>query len=1632
MSKGIRGITVEIGGDTTKLGKALEGVNSKTKSLQSELKGVNTLLKMDPSNVTLLKQKQDILTQAIAGTKDKLETLKIAQEQALKQFEKGEISEEQYRDLQREIISTEQKLEKLTDELKEFGSVGAQQIAQVGEKVKDVGGKVTEFGKGFSVVSAGTGAVLAGSIAAFVELDEGYDTIITKTGATGEALDELNTIADDIFGSMPTDMATVGIAVGEVNTRFGYTGEELKKLSTQFIQFSEINGVDLNNSIGTVDKVLEQFNMDASETGDILDLITLKAQQTGIGADTLMNLVQQNGATFKDMGMGVKEAVVLLSQFEANGVDVNVALKSLKKATVEYAKEGVSMEKGLAKTIDTIKNAKTETEALAEVEKLFGAKGANDMVKAIREGRLSIEDLTGAMGEYGDVVSNTFNATLDPIDQSKVAMNNLKLAGSQLGGVLQTTFAPMLTSLVEKLKNLVTWFSNLSPSMKKTIVITLAVTTALGPLIIGLGNLITAFGSIMTVAPKVATAISSLWATISAHPIGALVTVVGAVVAGLVIYQATAKKTQTATQKMCAEMDKFNDSIRENAKAQNEAKIAREKAMLGTEHEFGYYSQLVNELDSITDVNGRVIKGYEERASVITGILSDALGQEITTDQLIANGKQNIIDKINQLILTKKAEIQLSANEGAYTEAIQNSTGALNTYIEAKNNASKIDSELAQAQKELDEATEEYGYLLDLGSNSVQEYMNIITPINTKINELTAQQEENNTALKEAESVYLGYQATIQNYEGLSGAIIEKDAAKINTAITNLVNGFITAENGTKDSLNNQWYNAKVSLANLKQAFDEGAPGVTQAMITEAEELVKRCEAEYKRLAEISKAGGENTGKAVVKGAESTDVGGAGTTIGGNFGKGFVNGMNATLPTVQLAASRLGSTAMSSLRSSIKEGSPSKLTKESGGFFGQGFAIGIKNSIPQVLKSVNSLVTNTKNQLLGKQGFDIHSPSRFMSDKVGKQLIAGLIKGVNSDKNNAKKSAKELFDLYLRELDSSIKTKRDYHEVAIGDEIYLWKQMLAKYKAGSEEYKQVELKIIDAHKRYVAEQSKTNNMSLQDEINYWTNLLKTVDKNSVSYRLIMEQLDEANKSKSDSRLKDLESDIKKKQNYREIEISDEVRLWEEFLKASKKGSDEYKDAEIKLFDAHKKLIDDNRENNDMSLQDEMTYWFNLSATVEDGSVMYKYIMERYGEVRKEYEESFVDNRETYVDNQKNINAMSLGDEVRYWRKLLKTVDKNSDNYNKIFDNLINAKKELAEKSKELDEEYATATKEINTKLIDDIQAVNDEYNNAVKERQKNIVSSMGLFDAFSPSGEIDKYTLADNLESQVDALKEWDSTLDALSNRKGLKNSGLLTELQEMGVDSLHTLQQINSMSDEELQQYINLYDEKNKIALERATVENEKLRVESQRQISVLISEANNQLNTLEIEYNRNLSELGVTLIDQSKQIGSNIVQGLMGGMVAETPTFQTYLSNFFNGIVEQAKNALDIHSPSRVFENIVGKQIPAGIAKGISENSDVAKKAINDMTSGLVDETSFLNGATINRKLNTTFSATFGNGRTLTDIMDTMIECSNKIYDRLNRLQIVLDSGALVGETIDKIDAGLANRQLLTARGL
>ena len=197
MADRIKGITVEINGDTTGLSKALSGVNKEIRNTQAQLKDVNKLLKLDPGNTELIAQKHKLLQQAVEETKKKLQSLKEAQKQADEALKNGTISQEQYDGLQREIAETTQKLKDLEAQA-EQSATALQKIAAAGGKLKDIGGKVAGVGKDLTTyVTVPLAAAGAAGVKSFAEVDKTMALANKTMGNTAEQAGVLNDAMKD-------------------------------------------------------------------------------------------------------------------------------------------------------------------------------------------------------------------------------------------------------------------------------------------------------------------------------------------------------------------------------------------------------------------------------------------------------------------------------------------------------------------------------------------------------------------------------------------------------------------------------------------------------------------------------------------------------------------------------------------------------------------------------------------------------------------------------------------------------------------------------------------------------------------------------------------------------------------------------------------------------------------------------------------------------------------------------------------------------------------------------------------------------------------------------------------------------------------------------------------------------------------------------------------------------------------------------------------------------------------------------------------------------------------------------------------------------------------------------------------
>lgn len=646
MAGNIKGIKIEIDGDTQPLQKALKNVNKAATDASQELRQIDKALKFDTGNVTLLTQKQELLQKQVSTTKEKLETLRQAQSQVEQQFKSGNIGADQYRAFQREVETTKnvlkgyegklanvnqalaengnatqsnksqlqnlqkeqnrlasesekvvssfklqesqlganaseseklalaqkkvgaqssivarqiENLEKqleltkqeygensveankmeaqlnqaktaysnLSQEMKNLGGAGkqaagtltetnnllkAELLNQLSEKLADISQKLVDFGKS--------------ALEAFRQVDEGMDTIVTKTGATGDSLKEMQDIASSIATTIPTDFSKAGEAVGEVNTQFGLTGDALKDASIEMIKFAEINGTDITNSTISASKALEAYELSTSDLAKVLDSTTYTAQSTGVSVDDLMKKAIEGAPQIKMLGLSFEEGVALLGQFETSGVDASSALSGLTKAAGSYAKKGKTLKEGLVETIDKIKNTTSETEAMGLAMEIFGAKKAPQMIDAIKRGSFDFQTFAESAEYSVGAVSKTFEATLDPIDKFKTAQNSVTLAMSELGAAIAETLAPIFEVLGNMVKDMAEWFSGLPGPVKEFIVI-------LGGVVTVAGILVPIFLTLQAAAVALGTSIGAMIA--AAAPIIGIAALIVAAITAVVI-----------------------------------------------------------------------------------------------------------------------------------------------------------------------------------------------------------------------------------------------------------------------------------------------------------------------------------------------------------------------------------------------------------------------------------------------------------------------------------------------------------------------------------------------------------------------------------------------------------------------------------------------------------------------------------------------------------------------------------------------------------------------------------------------------------------------------------------------------------------------------------------------------------------------------------------------------------------------------------------------------------------------------------------------------------------------------------------------------------------------------------------
>ena len=566
MASRIQGITVEIGGDTTKLQTALKGLNGEIKSTQTALKDVEKLLKMDPGNTELLAQKEKLLAQAVDETKQKLETLKTAAEQANTALANGDISQEQYDALQREIVETEQNLRSLETQANQ-SATAVQKIAATGESLKTTGDNISNAGKKLLPVTAAVTGLGTASVTTAANFESSMsqvqatmgitkDSMSTLDGQSVNTMDALSNLAKEMGASTAFSATECAEALNYLALA-GYSTQEMADTLPTVLNLAAAGGIDLASASDMVTDAMSALGMETAEADTMVDQMAKTASTTNTSVAQLGEGILTIGATAKSIKGGTAELNTALGILANNGIKgaeggthLRNIILSLQNPTDQAAAKmqelGVSVydsEGNMRSMNDILGDLNTSMEGMTSEDKaniistIFNKTDLSSVNALLANTgstwdslQSSIENSAGAAQQMADTQLDNLQGQLTLL---KSALEGLAISFGQL-------LMPALKSIVGAVQKVVDWLNSLDEGTKKVIVTVALVAGALGPVLIVVGKVISAVGTIMTIVPKIAgvintvkTAFMALNATMLANPI---VLIVAAIVALIAIF----------------------------------------------------------------------------------------------------------------------------------------------------------------------------------------------------------------------------------------------------------------------------------------------------------------------------------------------------------------------------------------------------------------------------------------------------------------------------------------------------------------------------------------------------------------------------------------------------------------------------------------------------------------------------------------------------------------------------------------------------------------------------------------------------------------------------------------------------------------------------------------------------------------------------------------------------------------------------------------------------------------------------------------------------------------------------------------------------------------------------------------
>lgn len=556
MANRIKGITVEINGDTTGLTKALANVNKEIKSTQSQLKDVEKLLKLDPGNTELLAQKHKLLGQAVEETKNKLQTLKTAREQANEALKNGTITQEQYDGLQREIVETEQELRRLEEQANQ-SATALQKIPATGEKLQTVGSNIESAGKKLLPVTGAVTALGTAAVKTAADFDSAMSQVAAVSGATGSDLEALRDKAREMGAKTKFSASEAAEAMNYMAMAGWKTGDMLDGIEG-IMNLAAASGEDLATTSDIVTDALTALGLSAADSGHFADILAAASSNANTNVSMMGETFKYCAPVAGALGFTAEdtaEAIGLMANAGIKSSQAGTAMRSmLTNLTGEVKFSGAAFGEMTVQTTNADGSMRSlgdiladcrvafsqmsESERSANAEALVGKNAMSGFLAVMNAAPSDIEKLNSAITNCDGTAEKMATTMQDNLEgQLTILKSQLEELAISFGELLM----PAICTIVGWIQKFVDWLNSMGEGTKKVVMTVALLAAALGPVLIVIGKVVSAIGTIMTIVPKIAGAINvvkgafaALNVTMLANPITLIIAAIAALVAAFI------------------------------------------------------------------------------------------------------------------------------------------------------------------------------------------------------------------------------------------------------------------------------------------------------------------------------------------------------------------------------------------------------------------------------------------------------------------------------------------------------------------------------------------------------------------------------------------------------------------------------------------------------------------------------------------------------------------------------------------------------------------------------------------------------------------------------------------------------------------------------------------------------------------------------------------------------------------------------------------------------------------------------------------------------------------------------------------------------------------------------------------